>query len=321
MKKIYFSLIALLFTHPSYCWGFYAHGKINYLAVFLLPPQMIGFYKKHIDYIREHATDPDKRRYAIPDEGPRHFIDINHYGNYPYASLPRIYDSAVAMYSKDSIHAYGIVPWWIQIMKGKLVKAFKDKDVYTILKTSAEIGHYIGDAHVPLHACKNHNGQYTNQHGIHGFWESRVPELMAETAFNFWIGKADYIKNPLMFMWDRIMESAVAADTVLQFEKTLSQHFAPDKKFAFEYRNGVLIRQYSSAYTLAYNALLNDMVERRMRQSIYATASFWYSAWVDAGQPDLSQLKEQAFSEIEKKEMDLLEKEWRSGKIKGRGCD
>jgi hypothetical protein len=225
------------------------------------------------------------------------------------------------MYSKDSIHAYGIVPWWIQIMKGKLVKAFKDKDVYTILKTSAEIGHYIGDAHVPLHACKNHNGQYTNQHGIHGFWESRVPELMAETAFNFWIGKADYIKNPLMFMWDRIMESAVAADTVLQFEKTLSQHFAPDKKFAFEYRNGVLIRQYSSAYTLAYNALLNDMVERRMRQSIYATASFWYSAWVDAGQPDLSQLKEQAFSEIEKKEMDLLEKEWRSGKIKGRGCD
>jgi hypothetical protein len=42
---------------------------------------------------------------------------------------------------------------------------------------------------------------------------------------------------------------------------------------------------------------------------------------VDAGQPDLSQLKEQAFSEIEKKEMDLLEKEWRSGKIKGRGCD
>ena len=321
MKKIYFSLLALLFTHPSYCWGFYAHGKINYLAVFLLPPQMIGFYKKHIDYIREHATDPDKRRYAIPDEGPRHFIDINHYGNYPYASLPRIYDSAVAMYSKDSIHAYGIVPWWIQIMKGKLVKAFKDKDVYTILKTSAEIGHYIGDAHVPLHACKNHNGQYTNQHGIHGFWESRVPELMAETAFNFWIGKADYIKNPLMFMWDRIMESAVAADTVLQFEKTLSQHFAPDKKFAFEYRNGVLIRQYSSAYTLAYNALLNDMVERRMRQSIYATASFWYSAWVDAGQPDLSQLKGQPFSEIEKKEMDLLEKEWRSGKIKGRGCD
>jgi len=29
------------------------------------------------------------------------------------------------------------------------------------------------------------------------------------------------------------------------------------------------------------------MVERRMRQSIYAVASFWYTAWVNARRPDL----------------------------------
>ena len=321
MKKLAFLLLAVSLSHHSFCWGFYAHGKINYLSVFLLPPEMIGFYKKHINYITEHSTDPDKRRYAIPDEGPRHFIDINHYGNYPYAALPRIYDSAVCLYSKDSLHAYGIVPWWIQVMKGRLVKAFKEKNVQSILKASAEIGHYIGDAHVPLHACKNHNGQYTNQHGIHGFWESRLPELLAESEFDFWIGKADYISNPLMFIWDRVLESASATDTVLQFEKKLSEHFPSDKKFAFEYRNGIMLRQYSSAYTRAYNDMLDGMVERRMRQSIYAVASFWYSAWVDAGQPDLSALTDLHLSDDEKNELDNLEQNWRAGKIKGRNCD
>lgn len=206
-------------------------------------------------------------------------------------------------------------------MKGRLVKAFKEKNVSSILKASAEIGHYIGDAHVPLHASKNHNGQYTNQHGIHGFWESRVPELLAESEFDFWIGKADYISNPLKFIWDRVLESASAADTVLQFEKTLSDQFPPDKKFAFEYRNGVILRQYSSSYTRAYNERLNGMVERRMRQSIYAVASFWYSAWVDAGQPNLTQLTDLHLSDDEKNELESLEQHWRDGKIKGRVCE
>jgi hypothetical protein len=321
MKKFTFLLFALSFTHHAFCWGFYAHEKINYLSVFLLPPEMIGFYKKHIDYIREHATDPDKRRYAVNEEAPRHFIDINHYGQYPFPLLPRLYDSAVAKYSKDTITTYGIVPWWIQIMKARLVKAFKEKNALRILQLSAEIGHYIGDAHVPLHACKNHNGQYTNQHGIHGFWESRIPELLAEKDFDFWIGKADHIAKPLDYMWERVMESAAAADTVLLFEQQLSSRFPPHQKFAFESRNGMMLRQYSSAYTQEYNDLLGGMVERRMRQSIYAIASYWYTAWVDAGQPDLSQLTPAPFSQEEKKQMDSLEQLWRTGKIRGRACE
>jgi hypothetical protein len=206
-------------------------------------------------------------------------------------------------------------------MKARLVKAFKEKNPARILQLSAEIGHYIGDAHVPLHACKNHNGQYTNQHGIHGFWESRIPELLAEKEFDFWIGKAAYLSKPPDFIWDRVMESAAAADTVLLFEQQLSSRFPADQKFAFEVRNGMMLRQYASAYTRAYNNLLGGMVERRMRQSIYAIASFWYTAWVDAGQPDLSQLTPTPFSQEEIKQMDTLEQHWRTGKIRGRACE
>jgi hypothetical protein len=279
---------------------------------------MLLFYKQNIEFISEHATDPDKRRYIVAEEGPRHYIDIDRYGEYPYPALPRRWDSAVAKYGEDTLNAHGIVPWWIQTMKGRLTNAFKEKNAAKILKYSADIGHYIADAHVPLHACSNHNGQYTDQRGIHGFWESRLPELLAEKDWNFFIGKAIYLAKPLQFTWDRVLESAAAADTVLRFEKKLSQDFAPDKRFAFEPRNGVIIRQYSSAYAMAYNNSMNGMVERRMQQSIFAIASFWYTAWVDAGQPDLAKLTGKDFSEEELKEFEEMNKAWRSATIIGR---
>jgi hypothetical protein len=198
-------------------------------------------------------------------------------------------------------------------MLTRLTNAFKEKDFSRILKTSAEIGHYISDAHVPLHASSNHNGQLTNQRGIHGFWESRVPELLAEKEWDFFIGKAVFISNPGDFIWKRVLESAKAADSVLRFEKELTKQFGEDKKYAFEERNGKIIRQYSAAFTIAFNKKLNGMVERRMRQSIFAVASFWYTAWVNAGQPDLKDLAGQKLTDADLKEFEELNNNWKAG--------
>jgi hypothetical protein len=317
MKKaalpLFLLFLSLLLSHIVYCWGFYAHQKINYYAVFLLPPQMMVLYKPNISFLSEHAIDPDKRRYAVPGEGPRHYIDIDHYGAYPYNNLPRKWNDAVEKFGEDSLLQHGIVPWHVQVMLYRLTNAFKAKSYPQIMKLSAEIGHYISDAHVPLHASSNHNGQLTNQKGIHGFWESRVPELLAEKEFDFFIGQADYIQNPGDFIWKRVLESALAADTVLTFERELTKKFADDKKYAFENRAGKTIRQYSSAFTIAYNKMLDGMIERRMRQSIYAIASFWYTAWVNAGQPDLKELVSQKFTEDDVRAFEDLNKQWASG--------
>lgn len=316
MKRLFTLTLLLFLTHQSFCWGFFAHRKINQYAVFLLPPEMMVLYKPNIVFLEEHAVDPDKRRYTITEEGPRHYIDIDHYGHYPYDSLPRNWKAAVARYSEDTLNRYGIVPWWLQTMLYRLTDAFKEKNQARILKYSAEIGHYIADSHVPLHANKNHNGQYTDQKGIHAFWESRIPELLADKEWDFFIGKAEFIKNPSDFIWARVMESAVASDTVLKFEKQLSLSFPPDQRFAFEDRNGQMIRQYSSSYTKAYNDKLKGMVERRMRQSIFAVASFWYTAWVNAGQPDLTKLTNKNFSEEELKEFERLNQAWKDNGAK-----
>jgi len=317
MKTIFRSTVLVLFLllsyFHSYCWGFYAHQKINYYAVFLLPPEMLVLYKPNITFITEHAVDPDKRRYIVKQEGPRHFIDIDHYGKYPYLDLPRNWKDAVAKYGEDTLNMYGIVPWHIQTMLTRLTNAFKEKDFGKIMRNSAEIGHYIADSHVPLHVSSNHDGQLTNQKGIHAFWESRVPELLAEKEFDFFIGKAAYIQNPGDFIWARVLESAQEADSVLSIERELTKQFTSDTKYSFEERNGKIIRQYSSAFTIAYNKKLNGMVERRMQQAIFAVASFWYTAWVNAGQPDLKELAKQNFSDTDIKEFDELNKQWQSG--------
>lgn len=319
MKRYSLLVIFCLLSFQCFCWGFYAHRRINYFAVFLLPPELVKLYKPNIDFLEEHAVDPDKRRYAVPEEGPRHYIDIDHYGAYPYPNLPRKWKDAVAKFGEDSLMMYGIVPWHIQTMLGRLTDAFKQKNFSKILKNSAELGHYIADSHVPLHANSNHNGQYTNQKGIHGFWESRVPELLAEKEFNFFIGKAQYIEKPLDYAWDRVLESAIASDSVLRFERELTREFSSDQKYSFETRNGVVIRQYSSAFTIAFNNKLDGMIERRMRLSIQSIASFWYTAWVNAGQPDLKGLGTQRFSEADLKEFDSLNESWKgSSKMIGR---
>ncbi len=279
---------------------------------------MLWLYKTNITFLSEHAIDPDKRRYTVSGEAPRHYIDIDYYGKYPYTSLPRKWKDAVEKYTEDTLNAHGIVPWHIQTMLYRLTAAFKEKDFFKIMKNSAEIGHYIADAHVPLHTNSNHNGQLTDQKGIHAFWESRVPELLADKEFDFFIVKAVYIKDPAAFIWQCVLESANAADSVLYFEKELSGKFPPDKKYAFEERNKVVIKQYSSAFTIAYNKKLNGMIERRMRESVFAVASFWYTAWVNAGQPDLEDLSKQSFTEADLKAFDTLNTQWKNGKETGK---
>jgi hypothetical protein len=200
----------------------------------------------------------------------------------------------------------------------RLTEAFKEKNQAKILKYAAEIGHYIADSHVPLHASSNHNGQFTDQKGIHGFWESRIPELLADKEWDFFIGKAEYIRDPADYTWKRVLESAAAADTVLLYERELSKNFPGDQKYSFEERNGITIRQYSSAFSKAYDARLKGMIERRMRQSIFAVASFWYTAWVNAGQPNLKNLSHREFSPDELKDFESLNSSWKNAPVKGR---
>jgi hypothetical protein len=300
-----------------YSWGFFAHKRINRMAVLTLPPEMIGFYKYHIEFVTEHAIDPDKRRYAVDGEAERHFIDVDRYLKYgpdPFEVIPKHYKDAVEKFGEDTVRDNGIVPWHIDVMVKRLTEAFKKEDLNRILRLSADLGHYIGDAHVPLHTTENYNGQLTNQKGIHGFWESRLPELFSDD-YDFFVGKAKYIEDPLGKAWDIVKASFAAKDSVLLFEAELSKTFPADRKYSFESRGQTNMKVYSQEYSKAYDKMLNGMVERRMRESIITVGSLWYTAWVNAGQPDLKRLHSKEVADDLKKKIAEEEKMWKTGTI------
>jgi hypothetical protein len=289
LKKIFFILIFNILSLSAYSWGFFGHQRINRMAVFTLPAEMFTFYKYHIRYITENAVNPDKRRYAVVGEAERHYIDIDVYGDSAIFKMPRRWEEAISKYTEDTLRAYGIVPWHLQLMKFQLVNAFKERNTIKILRISADMGHYIGDANVPLHTTENYNGQKTGQYGIHGFWESRLPELFADD-YDYFFEKARYIKNISERAWRAVINAHLALDSVLRFEKELSTQFSEDKKFSFETRGNVTVKVYSKEFSKAYHQLLAGQVERQMRSSIQMVGDFWYTAWIDAGQPNLDSL-------------------------------
>lgn len=280
----------LFYPHSGQPWGFYAHSLINRMAVFSLPPEMISFYKPQVQYIGENAVNPDRRRYAVEGEAEKHYIDLDHYGDSALQILPLYWPEAIKLFPVDSLRANGIGPWSAYLTFLSLTKAFEEKNAAAILRLSSDLGHYLADLNVPLHTTKNYNGQLTGQEGIHGFWESRVPELMA-LDYSLWIGQAEYIPKPQAALWETVALAHQQVDSVLTFEKNLTASFSPDQKFSFEERNGLTVRVYSRDFTEAYALALDDQIERQMKASIRMIADFWYTAWVNAGQPDLSQIQ------------------------------
>ena len=310
--KVKFGFLVLLMSilaESAFAWGFFAHQRINRLAVFCLPEPMSTFFKRNIVYITENAVNPDMRRNAVKGEAAKHYIDIDVYGDSALWKMPRRWTDAVAKYSEDTLQAYGIVPWEVNRMKYSLQKAFEKHDTKAILRIASDMGHYIADSNVPLHTTQNYNGQMSGQKGIHGFWESRLPELYSD-KYDYFVGAAEYENRSLERSWKGVTEAHLALDSVLRFEKELNARWPEDKKYSFEQRGNTSVQVYSREYAAAYHRMLGRQVENRMRASVKEVADLWYTAWVDAGQPDLNQLLDYKLSEEDIKEMEEEQKLW-----------
>ncbi|MFT3933488.1 MAG: zinc dependent phospholipase C family protein [Chitinophagaceae bacterium] len=305
-------------------WGRWGHQHINNAAVFALPESMRPFFYNHIDFITEEAIIPDTRKYSINDkaEFPRHYINMETYQpNGPADSIPYTMKDAVAKFDAKTLDKGGILPWYMMDMMQKLTQAFKDKRKAEILFLSADLGHYLGDANMPLHTALNHDGQLTDQKGIHAFFESQLPEQFGD-SYNFYIGNATYVKDVPAEVWRIVMASHKLADTLLLIEKNLKAGFDPNNIFEKDSAGNIKRNFYHDpihtyAYAKAYHDALHGMVEKQLRAAAIATANFWYTAWVNAGSPDLSQLDDASLTERNKKNYKKDYQRWKKGELFG----
>lgn len=304
MKLRTLMLPCLCMAYNCVAWGFLCHHHINRQAVFCLPPELFGFYRAHIVSLTEKAVNPDKRRYILDNEAPKHFIDLDYYKDSAFIASQPSWKEALLKYPADTLTKHGILPWNLVRLRKQLTDAFLEKNTEKIIKLSADVGHYLGDANVPLHTTQNYNGQLTGQVGIHALWESRIPELYLE-EFSYWGIRCKYITNWHKEIWTTVLTAHTKVDSVLHIEKELTQNYDEAQKYAIETKGKNNVKTYSKAFTKAYHERLNHMVEKQMRRSIQSVADFWYSCWIDAGQPMLTPATPQEISiwELEKVEL------------------
>lgn len=298
----YASLLALavFMAHTTAAWGFEAHRNITRMAVLQLPPPLLPLYRTYVHELAEASLTPDRRRYVMPAEGPRHYLAIDllkqaeQQHNKALMGMPQ--DSVLPLFGTAERRHLGTLPWHVVQLHHQLTQAMAEKKPELILKLSADLSHYLADAHVPLHAHSNFNGQQTNQRGIHGLWETTVPHHL--TAFWHWnptpiphhrwqatvaLAQGTTYWRPLI--WQILEHSFQQADTVLRMEQEVRRALPPDQWYSVLPAAG--IATYSTPFITAYGQRIGPMVRTNMQEAAHHIAEFWYSCWLSAGQPDL----------------------------------
>jgi len=304
LKPLFFVLVVLM-PMSLLSFGFEAHRQINKNAVFILPGDMLLFFKTHIDFIVAESITPDKLSRVIEDEAANHYIDTEFYSeNFP-DSVPLTYTKAFNKYGAENMQKHGILPWHIINMYYRLIKAFEQNDNYQILINASRLGHYVGDACTPLHSSIFYNGKTQAQKGIHNLWETRIPSLFME-EYSFVSGKAGYIENPYQYVFEMIKETHLKVDSIFTAFNQLTDSISLSEVLSPDVVSGNNTLNFSREFCYLYQRKLNSMIERQIRNAIKATGSLWLTAWVNAGQPGLdSQLsrKDRKKMKSEKKKL------------------
>ena len=265
-------LVVLCAPRPAAAWGIEVHKFIMARAIALLPSEIRPYFQKYQAAVVEHSGDPDLwRTVGWIEEPPRHFVDMDAYGPYPFSELPHEYDEAIKRYGAEFVLKNGTLPWRSEEMYKKLVEAFTQKAPYSrenIRLFASVVSHYVADAHQPFHAALNYDGQLTGQSGIHSRFES---ELFAryEAKVHLSPNIAGPVGQPREFVFGALTTSFSLVQPVLDADKAA----VGNREF------------YDDEYFDRFFAGVKPILEKRLSDSIGAVAAFIRDAWVEAGRP------------------------------------
>jgi hypothetical protein len=259
---------------PAAAWGFDVHRFIMERAIVLLPAEIRPFFQKYEPSIVERAIDPDLwRTVGWTEEPPRHFLDMDAYGPYPFKALPHDHAEAVKGYGAAFVEKNGTLPWRAEEIYKKLVEAFTQKSPYArdnIKLFAPVLAHYCADAHQPFHAALNYDGQLTGQWGIHSRFETELFERY-QRRLQLAPALPAPITNSREFMFDTLTASFPYVQAVLDADKAA----VAGREF------------YDDAYFDELFVRVKPVLEKRLSDSIAGVAAIISAAWAEAGRPAL----------------------------------
>ena len=263
-------VILMVSGRSALAWGPEGHRLVNNWAVETLPSEISGFFEANRQFLVEHANDPDEWIQKDRYERKRHYLYFDKYGLFPYLALPHRFNAAVEKFGSGRVNRDGLLPWHVGEYSLRLTNALREQKWEEAKLAAAALGHYVADAHDPLHTTSNYDGQLSSQTGL----STRFGQTLIERYKNFMIMRsalAVKIDDPTEFAFSMALEANTWVDNVLLADRRALVE-------ARDYNEEYFDRLYGSAGPIAaqeLNAAARDL------------GSYWYTAWLNAGRPAL----------------------------------
>jgi len=248
-------------------WGPHAHRAVAEKAIDTLPREIRDFYKNHRFEMPSLAFE-DPAFATQTDEGENRFA-IDRLESFPFSDLPWREKPLLDRYAAAA-EGMGRLPWLIMESYDRLVEAFRQGDQANILAESDRIGRLVADLHNPLALSDNFDGQKTSQPGLWVRFSVKLPEAMGK-ALDLHPDAAHYLDAPKDFVFSMINANYIWVDNILY--------------------NDELAYRGKSAYTqIYYESLImraGPIVNGRLSEAAEHAGSYWYTAWTEAGRPEM----------------------------------
>ena len=271
------ALIACAAPAPAAAWGTAAHRHIMARAIDLLPVELKPFFLQHRDELVMRVIDPDLFRVLGWEEDPNHFVNFGakELGEYPFKELPREYGAAIEKFGMATLRRNGLLPWRQQEEFGNLRRAFEGftRETYgpgNAVLFAAVMSHYVQDAHQPLHASVNYDGQMTGNNGIHARFETALFERF-QSRLTIRPAPPTPILNSRDAAFDALLSSYKLVDPILKADVAARQGK----------------ETYDDEYFERLFTTVRPILEQRLGEAITATAGLIMGAWEQAGRPVL----------------------------------
>ena len=258
---------AILFCSHAWSWGGATHKVINKEAVKHLPSSL-SLFSNNMQWISDHAVDADSRKGSDPAEGTKHFIDIEDYAEFKTGTLSHDINVLIAKYGLSTVTSIGVVPWATVWSLDSLTQTLRRGDSTKARQFAADVGHYVGDAHQPLHVTSNYDGAQTGNNGIHSRYETT---MLATYLSQVTVAKLpiNFVARPIEFAFDYITHGNGLVDSILH-----ADNYA--KATAGGSTSG-------SAYYAALWEKTGAMTKAQIQDATEDLACLWYTAAVNAG--------------------------------------
>jgi hypothetical protein len=217
-----------------------------------------------------HVADVAASETKNPSERRNDFVQLDHYGQFPFASLPRSYTEAVKKYGRHSVDAHGKLPWQVGLYSQKLTEAFRAHDWTEAELSAATLAHYVAAAHDPFNTTVDSDGKMSGQPGVN----ERFSQSLVDRYQRFF-----YIKpNEAAFISD---------PTDHAFEMVLSAHSWIENILLADRRAYAGLSSYDDEYYDRFYAQEGAVLIRQLTDASTDIGSYWMTAWINAGRPRL----------------------------------